>query len=95
MKYTSISATAALLILCSPAGALAQAKSDTTAPVEGQATSDMPRAGAGSAQMSGPHSEDQGGTGVKASEQGEGATNKDTAPRDSSAATSGTTTRAE
>ena len=38
--------------------------------------------GAGSRQLPGPNSEDQGGTGVKGSAQSEGATNKDTAPRD-------------
>jgi hypothetical protein len=37
--------------------------------------------GAGSEQLSGPNSEDQGGTGVKGSAQSEGATNKDTTPR--------------
>jgi hypothetical protein len=39
--------------------------------------------GAGSVQLPSPNSEDQGGTGVKGSAQSEGATNKDTAPRDS------------
>ena len=47
-----------------------------------QATSDEPLMGAGSRQLPGPNSEDQGGTGVKGSAQGEGMTNKDTAPRD-------------
>src|SRR5262245_6369815 len=42
----------------------------------------VPLMGAGSRQLPGPNSEDQGGTGVKASAQSEGATNKDTDPRD-------------
>ena len=59
----------------------AQARSDTSGVVEGQAKSGGPSTGAGSRQLPSPHSEDQGGTGVKGSAQGEGATNKDTAPR--------------
>jgi hypothetical protein len=47
-----------------------------------QATSEEPLMGAGSRQLPGPNSDDQGGTGVKGSAQSEGATNKDTAPRD-------------
>jgi hypothetical protein len=60
----------------------AQASSDTSGTVAGQAKSGEPSSGAGSVQLPSPNSEDQGGTGVKASAQGEGATNKDTAPRD-------------
>jgi hypothetical protein len=60
-----------------------QAGSDTSGSVSGQGKSYMPSTGAGSNQLPGPHSEDQGGTGVKGSAQGEGATNKDTTPRDS------------
>jgi hypothetical protein len=60
----------------------AQASSDTSGTVAGQAKSGEPLTGAGSRQLPSPHSEDQGGTGVKGSAQGEGATNKDTAPRD-------------
>jgi hypothetical protein len=56
-----------------------QAGSDTSGVVSGQARSDE---GAGSKQLPSPNSEDQGGTGIKGSAQGEGATNKDTAPRD-------------
>jgi hypothetical protein len=60
----------------------AQASSDTSGTVAGQAKSGEPSSGAGSVQLPSPNSEDQGGTGVKGSAQGEGATNKDTAPRD-------------
>lgn len=58
------------------------AASDDTKSVNGQATSVEPLTGAGSVQGGGANSEDQGGTGVKASAQGEGATNKDTQPRE-------------
>jgi len=60
----------------------AQASSDTSGKVAGQASSGEPSSGAGSVQLPSPNSEDQGGTGVKGSAQSEGATNKDTAPRD-------------
>jgi hypothetical protein len=60
----------------------AQASSDTSGAVSGQAKSDEPTMGAGSRQLPSPNSEDQGGTGIKGSAQSEGATNKDTAPRD-------------
>jgi hypothetical protein len=60
-----------------------QAGSDTSGVVSGQAKSDEPSMGAGSKQLPSPNSEDQGGTGIKGSAQSEGATNKDTAPRDS------------
>ena len=60
----------------------AQARSDTSGVVAGQAKSGEPSTGAGSLQLPSPNSEDQGGTGVKGSAQGEGATNKDTTPRD-------------
>ena len=59
------------------------ARSDGSGVVAGQAQSSEPSTGAGSVQLPSPNSEDQGGTGVKASAQGEGATNKDAAPRDS------------
>ena len=59
-----------------------QAGSDTSGVVSGQAKSDEPALGAGSKQLPSPNSEDQGGTGIKGSAQSEGATNKDTAPRD-------------
>src|SRR6186713_3520651 len=62
--------------------AKAQASSDTSGKVAGQAKSGEPSSGAGSVQLPSPNSEDQGGTGVKGSAQSEGATNKDTAPRD-------------
>jgi hypothetical protein len=60
----------------------AQASSDGSGTVAGQAKSGEPSSGAGSVQLPSPNSEDQGGTGVKGSAQSEGATNKDTAPRD-------------
>jgi len=60
----------------------AQASTDTSGVTAGQAKSGEPSSGAGSIQLPSPNSEDQGGTGVKGSAQGEGATNKDTAPRD-------------
>ena len=60
----------------------AQASSDTSGVVSGQAKSAEPMMGAGSRQLPSPNSEDQGGTGIKGSAQSEGATNKDTAPRD-------------
>ena len=59
-----------------------QAGSDTSGVVSGQPKSDEPSMGAGSEQLPSANSEDQGGTGIKGSAQGEGATNKDTAPRD-------------
>ena len=59
-----------------------QADSDTSGVVSGQAKSDEPSMGSGSKQLPSPNSEDQGGAGIKGSAQGEGATNKDTAPRD-------------
>ena len=59
-----------------------QAGSDTSGVFSAQARSDEPSMGAGSKQLPGPNSEDQGGTGIKGSAQSEGATNKDTAPRD-------------
>ena len=59
-----------------------QAGSDTSGVVSGQARLGEPSMGAGSKQLPSPNSEDQGGTGIKGSAQGEGATNKDTAPRD-------------
>jgi hypothetical protein len=58
------------------------ARSDGSGVVSGQAKSGEPTMGAGSLQLPGPNSEDQGGTGIKGSAQSEGATNKDTAPRD-------------
>ena len=58
------------------------ARSDGSGVVTGQAKSNEPSTGAGSVQLPSPNSEDQGGTGVKASAQSEGATNKDTTPRD-------------
>ena len=80
-------ATAAICSLCMLTGALA---ADDSGSVQGQASSTSPSTGAGGSQMSGgANSEDQGGSGVKASSQGEGATNKDTQPRDQS----GTATR--
>jgi hypothetical protein len=66
----------------SQGSANAQASSDTSGTVAGQAKSNEPSSGAGSVQLPSPNSEDQGGTGVKGSAQSEGATNKDTAPRD-------------
>ena len=60
----------------------AQANSDTSGVVSGQAKSNEPTMGAGSKQLPSANSEDQGGTGIKGSAQSEGATNKDTAPRD-------------
>ena len=65
-----------------PGNANAQASSDGSGVVAGQAKSGEPSSGAGSVQLPSPNSEDQGGTGVKGSAQSEGATNKDTAPRD-------------
>jgi hypothetical protein len=70
--------------LCGAGIANAQASSDTSGVVSGQAKSDEPTMGAGSKQLPSPNSEDQGGTGIKGSAQSEGATNKDTAPRDTS-----------
>jgi hypothetical protein len=47
-------------------------------------SADQPASGAGSRSQGGPHSEDQGGTGVKGSAQSEGATNKNSAINPSS-----------
>jgi len=75
--------TAFVLPLLFGAGiANAQASSDTSGVVSGQAKSGEPTMGAGSKQLPSANSEDQGGTGIKGSAQSEGATNKDTAPRD-------------
>jgi hypothetical protein len=86
MKLRLIPLAATLSLAMSLAGfasdANAQASSDTSGTVAGQAKSNEPSSGAGSVQLPSPNSEDQGGTGVKGSAQGEGATNKDTAPRD-------------
>jgi hypothetical protein len=60
----------------------AQASTDTSGVTARQAKSGEPSSGAGSVQLPSPNSEDQGGTGLKGSAQSEGATNKDTAPRD-------------
>ena len=59
-----------------------KAGSDISGVVSGQAKSDEPSMGAGGKQLPSPNSEDQGGTGIKGSAQSEGATNKDTVPRD-------------
>ena len=72
--------TAILLALTLSASALDQSVPNTgDTPKAAQPTS--PENGAGSMQMTGPNSEDQGGTGIKGSAQSEGATNKDTTPR--------------
>ena len=76
MRKILIAATALSLITTA-----AWAASDDSGTVNGQAKSNMPAMGAGSTQGAGANSE-EGGTGVKASAQGEGATNKDTQPRD-------------
>ena len=73
----SLLATAATLALSVVAAGL-----PTSGTMARQATSEEPLMGAGSRQLPGPNSDDQGGTGVKGSAQSEGATNKDTAPRD-------------
>jgi hypothetical protein len=91
-SYLTLSAMAAALALSFVAAnaqpghqttgiTIAQA-SDDSGSVRGQANSDTPAMGAGSRQMGGPNSGDQGGTGVKGSSQGEGATNKDPDSRD-------------
>jgi hypothetical protein len=78
MKFPlNLVATAAMLAL-----SVAAASVPTSGTLARQATSDEPLMGAGSRQLPGPNSDDQGGTGVKGSAQSEGATNKDTAPRD-------------
>jgi hypothetical protein len=88
MKLTrTLMATAATLAVGLSVAAVndsanAQASSDTSGVVSGPAKSGEPTMGAGSRQLPSPNSEDQGGTGVKGSAQSEGATNKDTAPRD-------------
>jgi len=80
MRFSlSLIATAATLAL-----SVAAACVPTSGTMARQDTSDEPYAGAGSRQLPSPNSEDQGGTGVKGSAQSEGATNKDTAPRDTS-----------
>ena len=78
MRKSLIAATALSLGFI----ATAWAASDDSGTVNGQAKSNMPTTGAGATQGAGANSEDQGGTGVKATAQGEGATNKDTQPRD-------------
>ena len=75
--HLSLLATAATLAL-----GVAAATVPTSETMARQATSEEPVLGAGSRQLPGPNSEDQGGTGVKGSAQSECATNKDTAPRD-------------
>jgi hypothetical protein len=76
----ALAGTLTLGVVCFNGSANAQA--DTSDTVAGQAKSGEPSSGAGRVQLPSPNSEDQGGTGVKGSAQGEGATNKDTAPRD-------------
>ena len=84
MRYGITLTVAMLGIALSATIANAQAaRSDGSGVVAGQAQSCEPSTGDGSVQLPSPNSEDQGGTGIKASAQGEGATNKDTAPRDS------------
>jgi len=78
----ALAGTLTLGVVCFNGSANAQASSDTSDTVAGQAKSGEPSSGAGSVQLPSPNSEDQGGTGVKGRAQGEGATNKDTAPRD-------------
>jgi hypothetical protein len=82
MKLSLIALAVAFALIGFQGSANAQASSDTSGKVAGQAKSGEPSTGAGSVQLPSPNSEDQGGTGVKGSAQGEGATNKDTAPRD-------------
>jgi hypothetical protein len=83
MKLTLIAVALTLAFaLAGHDSANAQASSDNSGRVAGQASSGEPSSGAGSVQLPSPNSEDQGGTGVKGSAQSEGATNKDTAPRD-------------
>ena len=93
-SYLTLPAMAVVLALSFAASVNAQPSNQTTGlkvaqasddsgSVRGQATSDAPTMGAGSRQMGGANSGDQGGTGVKGSAQGEGATNKDTGSRDS------------
>jgi hypothetical protein len=92
-SYLTLPAMAAALALSFVASVNAQPSDQTTAlkvaqaaddsgSVRGQAPSNAPTKGAGSKQMGGANSGDQGGTGVKGSAQGEGATNKDPDPRD-------------
>ena len=86
LTLIAVSALAMGTSVCGIDFANAQAaRSDGSGVVAGQARSNEPSTGAGSLQLPSPNSEDQGGTGVKASAQSEGATNKDTAPRDSTA----------
>ena len=83
MKLSLVALALALaLALTGHDNAYAQASTDTSGVTAGQAKSGEPSSGAGSVQLPSPNSEDQGGTGVKGSAQSEGATNKDTAPRD-------------
>jgi hypothetical protein len=84
MKLTLVAAALALTVplIGLHDSANAQASSLTSGQVAGQAKSGEPSSGAGSLQLPSPNSEGQGGTGVEASAQSEGATNKDTAPRD-------------
>jgi hypothetical protein len=83
MKLSLVTLALALAVTLTGHGsANAQASTDTSGVTAGQAKSGEPSSGAGSVQLPSPNSEDQGGTGVKGSAQSEGATNKDTAPRD-------------
>ena len=83
-SLTTFSAIAVAALLAATASASALDDSRT---VGGQGKSGMPSTGAGSLQvLPSPNSEDQGGGGVKASAQGEGATAGDTTPRDTTPA---------
>jgi hypothetical protein len=83
MKLGLVALALTLVLTLSGHGtAKAQASTDTSGVTAGQAKSGEPSSGAGSVQLPSPNSEDHGGTGVKGSAQSEGATNKDTAPRD-------------
>jgi hypothetical protein len=83
-SVTTFSAIAVAALLAATASASALDDSRT---VGGQGKSGMPSTGAGSLQvLPSPNSEDQGGGGVKASAQGEGATAGDTTPRNTTPA---------
>jgi hypothetical protein len=82
LSFVAVVLTLAVTLMGFGDSANAQASTDTSGVTAGQAKSGEPSSGAGSVQLPSPNSEDQGGTGVKGSAQSEGATNKDTAPRD-------------
>jgi hypothetical protein len=86
-SLTTFSTFSAIAVAALLAATVSASALDDSRTVGGQGKSGMPSTGAGSLQvLPSPNSEDQGGGGVKASAQGEGATVGDTTPRNTTPA---------